>query len=129
MTVAHGRSRYIRGCRLNVCISAERDYQRNRYRRRRALPVVPRGHPPLRVGDEEESAADGRVASAVATELATLCATTDRPGVAQMALARMMDSPRAVPSQPAAAKVLGTLDKLYSWRVEHLEPGEVIVRR
>jgi hypothetical protein len=40
-----------------------------------------------------------------------------RPGLAQaaLALARILDNPRATSSQPAAAKVLGTmLDKLFS---------------
>ena len=48
-------------------------------------------------------------------ELHALHTATDRPGVAQiaLALARILDSPKAVSSQPAAAKVLAALlDKL-----------------
>lgn len=43
--------------------------------------------------------------------------TVNRPGLAQaaIALARIMENPRAVSSQPAAAKVLASLlDKLHS---------------
>lgn len=39
MTLEHGRTRYTRGCRCEVCKAAEREYQRNRYRHRRGLPV------------------------------------------------------------------------------------------
>jgi hypothetical protein len=59
----------------------------------------------------------GPVESAVQAELHSLDAGTDRPGVAQIALAmaRILDNPRAVSTQPAAAKVLATLlDKLRS---------------
>jgi hypothetical protein len=41
MTLEHGRTRYTRGCRCDLCKAAERDYQRNRYRRQRGLPVDP----------------------------------------------------------------------------------------
>jgi hypothetical protein len=52
---------------------------------------------------------------AVEAEIAGLAEA--RPGIAQaaLALARIMDNPRAVSSQPAAAKVLAALlDKLRS---------------
>jgi hypothetical protein len=45
MSLEHGRTRYARGCRRDVCAGAEREYQRNRYRRRRGLPVDPSDHP------------------------------------------------------------------------------------
>jgi hypothetical protein len=32
MTLDDGRTRYTRGCRCDLCKTAERDYQRNRYR-------------------------------------------------------------------------------------------------
>jgi hypothetical protein len=81
MTVTHRRSRYTRGCRCNICITAEREYQRNRYRRRRGLPVDPPDHPPLGVVSAEESGNAGPVESAVATELSTICTAADRPGL------------------------------------------------
>jgi hypothetical protein len=51
---------------------------------------------------------------------------TDRPGVAQtaLALARILDNPRAVSSQPPAAKVLAALlDKLRSASARGLAAG------
>jgi hypothetical protein len=41
MALEHGRTRYTRGCRGDVCKAAERDYRRNIYRRQRGLPVDP----------------------------------------------------------------------------------------
>jgi hypothetical protein len=112
-----------------VCKAAERDYQRERYRRRRGLPVDSPADPPLSVGSSEGDA--GPVESAVVTELGTLCAATDRPGVAQiaLALARILDNPKAVSSQPAAAKVLaGLLDKLRSASAHGRRGGLALVR-
>ena len=111
MTVTHGRSRYTRGCRCNDCITAERDYQRNRYRRRRGLPLDPPDHPPLKVVSSEGLREAGPVESAVQAELHTLDAASDRPGLAQaaLALARILDNPKAINQQPAAAKVLAGL--------------------
>ncbi|MGB9308150.1 MAG: hypothetical protein WCB92_32040, partial [Mycobacterium sp.] len=59
----------------------------------------------------------GPVESGVEEEIAGLAEA--RPGLAQaaLAMARVLDGPRAVSSQPAAAKVLTTvLDKLHSVR-------------
>jgi hypothetical protein len=100
-----------------VCKAAERDYQRNRYRRRRGLPVDPPEGSPLVVASADGQGEAGPVESAVQAELHSLNAGTDRPGVAQIAvaLARIMDNPKAVSSQPAAARVLAALlDKLRS---------------
>ena len=47
MTLEHGRTCYTRGCRCGVCKTAERDYQRNRYRRQRGLAVDPPDPPKL----------------------------------------------------------------------------------
>jgi hypothetical protein len=68
----------------------------------------------------------GLVESAVPAELHSLAAATDRPGVAQiaLALARIMDNPKAVSSQPPAAKVLAALlDKLSSASVRGRRGG------
>jgi hypothetical protein len=57
----------------------------------------------------------GRVEAAVEAEIAGLAQAEARPGLAQtaLALARILDSPRAVSTQAAAAKVLAVLlDKL-----------------
>ena len=117
MTLEHGRTSYTRGCRCNVCRTAERDYQRNRYRRRRGVPVDGPGGSPLIAANADGLGEPGPVESAVQAELRALCATGDRPGLEQIALAmaRILDAPMAIPSQPAAAKVLAALlDKLRS---------------
>ena len=62
----------------------------------------------------ESEAQPGPVERGVTIEIDGL-ASQARPGLAQvaLALARIMDNPRAVNQQPAAAKVLGTvLEKL-----------------
>ena len=115
MTLEHGRTRYTRGCRCDDCKAAERDYLRERYQRRRGLPDV-RPEDPLQIvvsGDGQGRV--GLVEAAVQAELHASNAGTDRPGTAQiaLALARILDTPKAVASQAAAAKVLvGLLDKL-----------------
>lgn len=65
--------------------------------------------------DPNGSPEPGPVESGVQAEISDLAAEA-RPGIAQVALAlgRLMDNPRAVNQQPAAAKVLTTiLDKLH----------------
>jgi hypothetical protein len=117
MTLEQGRTRYTRGCRCDVCKVAERDYQRNRYRRQRGLPVDSPEGSPLLVASADGQGEAGPVESAVQAELHSLHAATDRPGLAQIALtlARILDNPKAVSTQPAAAKVLAALlDKLRS---------------
>lgn len=110
MAANHGtRRRYNEGCRCDDCKDAQRLYQQ-RYRERRAnrdvaqLPQpVPDGSPP------------GPVESGVQAEISGLAQA--RPGLAQtaLALARVMDNPKAINQKPAAAKVLAALlDKLHS---------------
>jgi hypothetical protein len=53
MTLEHGCTRYTRGCRCAVCKAAERDYQRNRYRRQRGLPVDTPDPPKLNVVESQ----------------------------------------------------------------------------
>jgi hypothetical protein len=108
MAAKHGtRHRYNDGCRCEDCTAANAAYQQ-KYRERRVIvplsaPVTPQTFEP------------GPVEVAVEKEIAGLSET--RPGLAQaaLAMARVLDNPRAVSSQPAAAKVLATLlDKLRS---------------
>jgi hypothetical protein len=71
----------------------------------------------------------GPVESGVEAELAGL--SDARPGLTQIALspARIMDSPKAVNQQPAAAKVLTTvLDKLRSTSARGRRGGLSVVR-
>lgn len=118
MALEHGRTRYTRGCRCVVCKAAERDYQRDRYRRERGLPVDPPELPKLRVIDSQPvSSSDGSVVAAVRAELDTAPAAVGRPGLTAvaLALAEILDDPRHVATQPAAARqlvaLLGMLSK------------------
>jgi hypothetical protein len=115
MAARHGtRPGYNDGCRCDDCKGAQRLYQQG-YRHRRAnggpAPVASPSPaaPPAPLGP-------GPVESGVEAEIGGL-ASEARPGLAQaaLALARIMDNPKAVNQQPAAAKVLGALlDKLRS---------------
>ena len=105
----HGRTRYNAGCRCGVCRSANRDHSR----RRRA------GRPTVVVAGDGAAApvGDGRVAAAVAAQLAGSGCVAERPGLAAVAirLAELLDNPDAVPQHPAAAhrltEILGVLAK------------------
>jgi hypothetical protein len=71
------------------------------------------------------------VESAVQAELHSLNAGTNRPSVAQiaLALARILDNPKAVSSQPPAAKVLAAmLEKLRSTSAQGRRGGLALVR-
>lgn len=92
MTLRHGRTRYTRGCRCKVSKAAERDYQRNRYRRQHCLPTNDAAEPPapaLRVvaGSGADSPREGPVVAAVRTELDGAPAAAERPGLAAVTLA------------------------------------------
>jgi hypothetical protein len=107
MAAKHGtRRRYNEGCRCDDCTVANTAYQQ-RYRQR-PTAVVPLSAPVTLAGP-------GPVEVGVGQEIAGL--TEARPGLAQtaLALARVLDNPRAVSSHPPAAKVLAALlDKLAS---------------
>jgi hypothetical protein len=116
MTLEHGRTRNTRGCRCDLCKAAEREYQRNHYRRQRGLPVDPPDPPNLNVVESRWiSSYDGSVVAAVRAELGA--AAAERPGLAAaaLALAAILDEPQHVAVQPAAARqlvaILGTLSK------------------
>jgi hypothetical protein len=115
MTLTHGRTRYTRGCRCNVCKAAERDYQRNRYRRRRGLPVDPPDHPAPAALSAASPPRDGPAVVAVQAELDAGALAAERPGLAAvaLALAAILDNPKHIPTQPAAARQLvAILDQL-----------------
>jgi hypothetical protein len=108
MATRHGTRRgYNDGCRCDDCKDAQRLYQQ-RYRERRQSPSP--------VGNLATAASGpGPVELAVEAEIGELAGA--RPGLAQiaLALARVLDNPKAVSIQPAAAKVLAALlDKLRS---------------
>jgi hypothetical protein len=108
--------RTMLGC--DVCKAAEREYQRNRYRRRRGLPVDPPDPPKLNVVDSRPiSSYYGSGVAAVRDELGAAPAAAERPGLTALALAlaAILDDAKHVPTQPAAARqlatILGTLSK------------------
>ena len=113
MATKHGtRHRYNDGCRCEDCTAANATYQQ-RWRKSRigAEPTTPGV-----VVTVSSPVTPGPVESAVKDEIGGLAAQA-RPGLAQAALcmARLLDNPKAVNQQPAAAKVLaGLLDKLRS---------------
>jgi hypothetical protein len=118
VSLQHGRTRYARGCRCGVCKAAERDYQRERYRRRRGLPVdEPDSLALIAVNPQPDSPDDGSVVAAVRAELDAAPAAVERPGLTAvaLALAEILDDPRHIATQPAAARqlaaILGTLSK------------------
>jgi hypothetical protein len=112
MAARHGTRRsYTEGCRCDDCKGAQRLYQQ-RYRERRADRAVARLPQPV----PEGGSPPGPVESGVEAEIRGVGAEA-RPGLAQaaLALARILDNPKAVSQQPAAAKVLGALlEKLRS---------------
>lgn len=106
----HGTRRgYKDGCRCDDCKDAQRLYQQRYRERQRSLAPVANGAP--------VASSPGPVESGVKAEISALAAEAC-PGLAAVALAlarNVMDNPRAVYQQPAAAKVLAVLlDKLHS---------------
>jgi hypothetical protein len=118
MAGRHGtRLRYNEGCRCGDCTEANRVYFR---RRREAKLLAPAAIDSLTAAGASQDVADlphlGPVESGVQAEISDLAAEL-RPGLAQvaLALARVMDNPKAINQKAAAAKVLaGLLDKLRS---------------
>jgi hypothetical protein len=110
MAAKHGtRRRYNEGCRCDECKDANTVYQQ-RYRQRPTV-VVPLSAPVT----PPSSFGPGPVEAGVEAEIAGLAEA--RPGLAAaaLALARILDNPRAISSQPPAARMLATLlDKLRS---------------
>ena len=118
MTLEHGRTRYTRGCRCEVCKAAERDYQRNRYRRQRGLPVGSPDSSTLNVVESQPIESHGcSVVAGVRAELDAAPAAVERPGLTAvaLALAAILDDPQHVAVRPAAARqlvaILDTLSK------------------
>jgi hypothetical protein len=108
MAARHGTRRgYSEGCRCDDCRDAQRLYQQRYRERPRSLSSVTNVTP--------AASSPGPAKAAVETEVAGLADA--RTGLAQVALAmaRVLDNPRAVSSRLAAARVLGgLLDKLRS---------------
>lgn len=118
----HGTRRcYNEGCHCEDCTAANNAYQQE-YRQRQVNPVLAPVTPPL--------SDPGPVESGLAEEIDGL-ASEARPGLAQaaLALARILDNPKAINQQPAAAKVLSVLlEKLRSASARGHRGGLALVR-
>jgi hypothetical protein len=110
MTAKHGtRRRYVEGCRCEDCTAANRLYFRERRAGVGADQLRARPTQPAQPSDP------GAVESGVEAEIEGLAEA--RPGLAQaaLAIARVLDNPKAVATHPPAAKALaGLLEKLRS---------------
>ena len=102
----HGRGRYRRrGCRCAVCMEANKLYMRELRARKRGLTPVP----PVEAPTVAEAA--GPVVAAVRADIAALGDLTGYRSLAAgaVAMARILDDPRQVTTQPSAAKQLTSL--------------------
>jgi hypothetical protein len=124
MTIRHGtRYRYTQGCRCDDCKNANTLYLRQRRERQLTGEVT-------QSESREANASPGPVESGVTAEIDGLAAQA-RPGLAQaaLALARILDNPKAISQQPAAAKTLATLlDKPRSASVRGRRGNLALVR-
>jgi hypothetical protein len=98
----HGSSRYAKGCRCAECTEAHRlravDY-RTRKEESEPLPA---------------QTAPGQVETAVEAEIGGLAVSRPSLAAIAVAMARILDNPRAKSTQPQAAKVLvSVLDTLH----------------
>lgn len=119
MAGEHGtRYRYVQGCRCSECKRAHRLYAADLQKRHATGDVAPRVRVASAVfaGDSGELAAGpGRVEVAITQELEGLAQAAARPGLVEtaLAMARILDNPRSVSQQPAAAgKLADILDRL-----------------
>ena len=136
MAASHGtRSGYLTGCRCDRCRYAQRLYQR-RYRERRANGETRPHSPPVVVPELPQAEAcqidtPGPVEAAVQQEISGLAQAQWRPGLVAIALAmaRILDNPRAPSAQPAAAKVLvSVLDTLHQGSAQRRRGSLALVR-
>ena len=129
MAAIHGtQRRYVEGCRCEDCKEAHRAAARD-YRERRASGLTR----PASVAaiPSAVAAGPGPVEAGVEAEIAGLAEAEARLGLAAVALAvaRILDNPKAVSSHPPAAKVLATLlDRLRSASARGRRGGLAVVR-
>lgn len=99
-TTDHGRSRYRRGCRCDVCRQANREYQRGH--RAKQLQAVP-------VPEPDFTDAATPVVDAVQAEIDASSIAGQRPGLAAIALAmaRILDNPHAIPIADGRRREVG----------------------
>jgi hypothetical protein len=107
MATEHGtRSAYKAGCLCDECKAANAEYMRER----RAAQKLPAGTVTQLPGTVQTVGA-GATECAVLEELATLTSAETRKGAAQaaLAMARILDNPKAIAQQPQAAARLTTI--------------------
>jgi len=108
----HGRSRYRHhGCRCVVCVEANRVYMRGLRARKRGLTPVPLAETLADRPPSISAETSGPVVAAVRRDLERLGDLTgwEYLAAAAIAMARILDHPGAVTTQPAAAKQLMSL--------------------
>lgn len=121
MADVHNRTRYVAGCRCEVCKTAQREYDRERRRTKAAKssgsapakPAVAKGGAQPRTTPAEATQIPYKesVTAAVKAELETYVGAETRPALAAMALtlARVLDTPSALPQHAAAVGKLESL--------------------
>ena len=120
MAAKHGTGRcYREGCRCDDCRLAMREYNADLRRRKAAgIPTGPSGKVVSlpSTAANTRAAGPGPVEAAVLEEISDLQLTSDRPGLAAMAvsLAQLMDDGASKGKRPeAAAKLEQILEKLH----------------
>lgn len=109
MVTEHGtRSAYKAGCPCDECKAANAEYMRER----RAAQKLPAGTVTQLPGTVQAVTPNaGATERAVLEELASLTSAETRKGAAQaaLAMARILDNPKAIAQQPQAAARLTTI--------------------
>lgn len=109
MADAHNRTRYLKGCRCEICKAAQADYRRDlKARKSEGKPVRP---VVVQMPTQEVATTDDEsVVAAVRREIGMLD-VSKRPGLVAtaLALARVLDNPLSVQQHPAAAGRLAEL--------------------
>ena len=129
MADAHNRTRYTKGCHCDVCTRANTEYnQKRRAARREAAaagnvtpkPTAIKGGSKPRSTPAETTQIPYKesVTAAVKAELETYVGAETRPALAAMALAlaRVLDTPSALPQHAAA---VGKLEGLLTTIAKH----------
>lgn len=130
MAARHGtRARYKAACRCDACRAAQASYQA-RYRDR-VVNGETRPRPSVVPPAGMQVAGPGDVELATVAELAGLSAAAEQPGLAAaaVAMAKVLDHPRALSPKPSAAKqLIAALDTLRMASARHRGGGLRAVR-
>jgi hypothetical protein len=118
MAAKHGTRRcYVAGCHCDACKAANRNYERERFARRANGEAPSRRAPVVTLPEQPVVASGPRpVERAVTSEIGGSTQADMRPALVETAvsLARILDNPRAISPQAAAAgKLADILDRLH----------------